>query len=103
MISRPMMKPASPTRLVMNALLAALAALVPLVVEADQQIRADADQFPAHEHLEQVVGQDQVEHREAEQRQEQEEPAKPAAAMQMAVLGVDLVILDDRSASSSLM
>ena len=52
----------------------------PLVVEADQQVRADADQLPAHENLEQIVGQHQVEHREAEQRQEHEEPAKAAAA-----------------------
>ena len=80
-----MMKPASPTRLVMNALLAAFEALVPLVVEADQQIRTDADQFPADEHLEEVVGQHQVEHREAEQRQEHEEAAKAAAAAEMAL------------------
>ena len=76
-----MMKPASPTRLTMNALFAASAGAGPLVVEADQEERADADQFPAHEHLEQVVRDDQVEHREAEQRQVQEEPAEPAAAV----------------------
>ena len=97
------MKPASPTRLVMNALLAAFEALLPLEVEADQQERADADQFPAHEHLEEVVRQDQVEHREAEQRQEHEEPAEPAAAVQVAVVGVDLVVLDRLAAVSSLM
>ena len=69
---------------------------MPFVVEADQQVRADADQFPAHEHLEEVVGEDEVEHREAEQRQEQEEAAESAAPLQMAVLGVDLVVLDVR-------
>ena len=45
-IIRPTMKPASPTRLVMNALFAAVARRLPLVVEADQEERADADQFP---------------------------------------------------------
>ena len=55
----------------------------PLVVEADQEERADADQLPADEHLEQVVREHQVEHREAEQRQVQEEPAEPAAAVKV--------------------
>ena len=72
--------PASPMRLMMNALFAAFVARRPLVVEADQEERADADQFPADEHLEQVVRDQQVQHREAEQRQVQEEPAEPPAA-----------------------
>ena len=37
-----------------------------LVVEADQQERTDADQFPADEHHEQVVGDQDGQHREAE-------------------------------------
>ncbi len=39
---------------------------LPFVIEADEQVRADAHQLPADEHLEKVVGQDEVEHREAE-------------------------------------
>ena len=69
---------------------------LPLEVEADQQVRADADQLPAQEHLEEVVRQDQVEHREAEQRQVHEEAAEAAAAVKMAVRRVDLVVLDLR-------
>src|SRR5262245_44835563 len=32
---------------------------LPLVIEANQQVRADADQLPAYENLKQIVGQDQ--------------------------------------------
>ena len=38
------------------------------VVEPDEEERTDADQFPTHEHLKQVVRDQEVEHREAEQR-----------------------------------
>ncbi len=43
---RPMSMPKSPTRLTMNALLAAVDALFPFDIEADQEVRADTDQFP---------------------------------------------------------
>src|SRR4051794_1893861 len=42
---------------------------VPFVIEADQTERARTDQFPTDEHLEQVVREDQVEHRETEERE----------------------------------
>src|SRR5260370_26362885 len=54
---------------------------LPLEVEADQQERADADQLPAQEDLEEVVGQHQVEHREAEQRQVEEKSPESASAL----------------------
>ena len=47
--------PMSPTRLTMNAFLAATAAAVLLLPEADQQVRRQADAFPADEQR-QVVG-----------------------------------------------
>ena len=53
---RPMSMPKSPTRLTMNALFAAVLALLPLDVKADQEIRADAHQLPEHEHHRQVAG-----------------------------------------------
>ena len=40
-----------------------------LVPEADQQVRADADQLPEHEDHEDVARGDQAEHREAKERQ----------------------------------
>ena len=43
-------------RLTMNALLAAVEALLPLVIEADQEVGANADQFPKHEHHRDVAG-----------------------------------------------
>src|SRR6185312_13732186 len=54
----------------------------PLVIKTDQKKRADAHQFPTHEHLKQVVRDDEVEHREAEEREEKEEPAVAAAAFE---------------------
>jgi hypothetical protein len=69
---------------------------VPFVVETNQEVRADADQFPTDKDLEKVVGHHQVEHREAEQRQEHEETPKSAAAAQMAMLAVNLMVLDDQ-------
>ena len=54
--------PKSPTRLTMNALLAAVEARLPLVVEADQELGADAHQFPEHEHHRHVAGDHQPQH-----------------------------------------
>ena len=44
-----------------------------VVPEADQQIGGEADAFPAEEHLDEVVGGHQHQHREGEQRQIGEE------------------------------
>ena len=62
-------------------------------VETDQQVTADPDQFPEDEHHEDVAGQDQPEHREAEQREVCEEAVVAAGPMQMrSVGGVHLVV-----------
>ena len=74
--------PKSPTRLTMNALLAALRRALPLDVETDQQVRADADQFPEHEHHRHVAGDHQPQHAEAEQREVLEEAVETPAPMQ---------------------
>ena len=50
-----------------------LRSTLPFDVEADQEIRADAHQFPEHKHHGDVAGQDQSQHAEAEQRQVLEE------------------------------
>ena len=61
----------------------------PLVPEADQQVRAQAHAFPAHEHEQEVVGQHQREHREHEQVEVQEEPAERGIVRHVAG-GVDV-------------
>src|SRR5262249_26462501 len=66
------------------------------VVKADQQIGANAHQLPTQEHLKEVVGEDQIEHRETEQRQKQKESAKAAPALEVPVLRVNLVVRYDR-------
>ena len=71
MMPRP--KPRSPMRLTMNAFLAALVGRSALEAVADQQIRAEADRFPEDEQQQVVVGQDQHQHREDEERQVREE------------------------------
>ncbi len=45
-----------------------------MVPEPDQQVTAQADQFPAHEQQQQVVRHHHPEHRRREQRQETEKP-----------------------------
>src|SRR5262249_27757545 len=50
------------------------------VVEADQEVRADTDQFPAQKDLEEIVRQHQIEHRETKKREEHEEARIAAAA-----------------------
>ena len=52
-----------------------------LVPVADQQVRAEAHAFPAHEHHEEVVPQDEREHEEAEEVQVAEEPRDAAARL----------------------
>ena len=56
MAIRPTIMPKSPTRLTMNALLAAFAGALAFVPEADQEIGANADQLPAHEDHRHVAG-----------------------------------------------
>ena len=69
----PISKPKSPMRLTMNAFLPAAAFVVVLEPEADQQVAAEADAFPADEEHRQVVAEDQDQHREDEQVQVGEE------------------------------
>ena len=62
-------------------------------VETDQQVAADAHKFPEDEHHEDVAGQDQSEHREAEQREVSEEPVEPPGAVEVRSVGdVHLVV-----------
>ena len=77
----PRTKPQSPMRLVMNAFLPASAGALLLVPVADQQVRAEADALPAHEHHQEVVAQDEHEHEEAEQVQVAEESRHAAARL----------------------
>ena len=58
-----------------------------LDVEADQEVRADADQFPEHEHHRDVAGDHQAQHAEAEQRQILKEAVEAAAAVQVMAVG----------------
>ncbi len=50
-------------------------------VEADQQIAADADQFPEDKHLENIARQDQPQHRKAEQRHKRKEAVEASGTM----------------------
>ena len=68
----PRMKPKSPMRLTMNAFLPASAADCLLEPEADQQVRAEPDAFPADEHHREVRAEDQHEHERREQVQVRE-------------------------------
>ncbi len=69
----PRLKPKSPIRLTMKALSAAAFAEGLYVPEADEEIGSETDTFPAEEHLHEVVGGHQHQHREAEQREIGEE------------------------------
>ena len=62
--------PTSPAFVVQNALSAARAASGFAIPEADQQVRADADQLPADEELQQIRREHHAHHREGEQRLE---------------------------------
>ena len=71
-------------------------------VEADEEVRADADELPEDERHRQVARDADAEHREREQRQELEEAVKAAAAVEVFVIReVDFVV--DVVLSSSLM
>ncbi len=69
----PRMKPKSPTRLTTKALIAAALGGRPVVPEADEQVRREADALPTEEHLDEIVGGHQREHREGEKREIREE------------------------------
>ena len=62
-------------------LLAGVRRALLLVPVADQQVRAEADAFPAHEHHQEVVPQHEHEHEEAEQVQVAEEARHAAARL----------------------
>ena len=64
-----------------------VAGALPLDVKPDQEIRANADQLPEHEHHENIAGDHQPQHAEAKQRQILEEPVVAARAMQMLAIG----------------
>ena len=68
----PRRKPKSPIRLTTKAFLPASAANVLVVVEADQEVRAEPDALPADEHHQEVAAQDEHQHREHEEVQVRE-------------------------------
>ena len=86
-------KPKSPMRLTMNALLPALVANFLIEVEADQQIAAQPDAFPADEQQQVVRRQHQHQHEEHEQVQVGEEPVVAALVRHVA----DRVDVDQRA------
>ena len=59
MMMMPIIRPMSPVRVVRNALSAALEFSLLLPPVPDQRERAEADAFPADEHLQRVVGDDE--------------------------------------------
>ena len=65
----------------------------PLVVEADQQVRAEPDEAPADEQQQQVPGLDEQEHREDEERH----VGEVAALLVIAVHVADRVADDERA------
>ncbi len=62
-----MVNPKSPIRVVMNAFFPALIADLFQEPESDQQVAAEANAFPSHEHQNDVCGQHQRKHEENEQ------------------------------------
>ena len=66
-----------------------------LDVEADQEVGANAHQFPEHEHHQDVAGDHQPQHAEAEQRQILEEAVKAAGPVQMMPVGERDFVVDD--------
>ena len=87
------MKPQSPTRLVTNAFLPAVAALSRVVPERDQQVRARADALPPEERDEHVLAEHQHQHAEREQVEVQEELGELRVAVHVA----DRVEVDQRA------
>ena len=68
----PRIRPTSPMRLTMNALLPGGRGAVLLEPEPDQQVGAEPDALPAHEHQRQVAAQHEQQHEEREQVQVRE-------------------------------
>ncbi len=64
----PTMKPTSPSFVIQNAFTAALRGGRTLVPEADQEIRAEPDQLPEDEHLQESGSEHEAQHREDEER-----------------------------------
>ena len=67
-----------------ECLVGRVAGRVAMEVESDQQVRAQAHAFPAHEHHDVVVRQDQREHGEHEEVQISEEAVVPALVRHVA-------------------
>ena len=82
-------KPKSPTRLVMNAFLPALAAESLQKEKADQQVGRQAHALPADEHEQVVVRQHQREHEEHEQVEVAEEAVVSALVLHVSH-GIDV-------------
>ena len=61
-------KPQSPTRLTTNAFMPARALLRLGVPEADEQVAAEADAFPAEEERDEAVAEDEQQHRRTTNR-----------------------------------
>ena len=65
----PVSKPMSPVRVVRNAFERGVAVRLLLPPVADEHERAQADELPADEQLQRVVGDDEQQHRRGEQRE----------------------------------
>ncbi len=68
---------------------------LPLDVKADQEIGANADQLPEHEHHADVAGDHEPQHAEAEQRQILKEAVEAARAVQMMAVGERHFVVGD--------
>ncbi len=64
--------------------LARIGCRILLVPETDQQVRTKADELPSHVNENETVGQDELQHREAEKRQKGEKAAVPDIALHVA-------------------
>ena len=65
-----------------------------LDIKADQEIRADADQFPEHEDHRHVAGDHDAQHAKAKQRQVLEKAVKSAVAVQVRSVGQPDFVID---------
>ena len=67
-----------------EGLVAGLHVLEVLPVEADQEVGGETDSLPADDHLDEVGGADQDQHRTCKERESGEEPGHPAVALHVA-------------------
>ncbi len=66
------------------------------MIKADEQVRTNPHQLPTQEYLKKIVGQHQIEHRKAKERQEHEESAESPPTLQVPCFCMNLMILDHR-------